>query len=86
MVKINVQSGIYILRYSHKTIKAGRATNIESRLKQYIGYNRYAREFPRLLIIKSKFPNELEKLVHTLLSSQYKRYGKYEIFKCREHN
>lgn len=33
MVKTNVISGVYILRYSHKTIKAGRAIDIEKRLK-----------------------------------------------------
>ena len=29
----NVQGGIYVLRFSHKTIKIGMASNIEKRLK-----------------------------------------------------
>jgi hypothetical protein len=34
-----------------------------------------------MLIIKSKYPRELEKLLHYTLGRKYERIGKLEIFK-----
>jgi hypothetical protein len=34
-----------------------------------------------MLIIKSKYPRELEKYLHLVLKSKYERIGKLEIFK-----
>ena len=67
----SVNGGIYVLRYSHKTIKIGMGKNIESRLRQYRGYHKYGKDFPRLLIIKSKYPRELEKTIHKFISTKY---------------
>lgn len=50
----DVKGGVYVLRFSKKTVKIGMGTNIERRLKQYRGYHRYGQDYPRLLIIKSK--------------------------------
>lgn len=40
------------------------ARDIEKRLKQYRGYNPMGEDYTKMLIIKSKFPRELEKLLH----------------------
>jgi len=59
------------------------ATNIEQRLKQYRGYHKYGKDFPRLLIIKSKYPRELEKVLHKAIGKKCERIGRLEIFICR---
>jgi len=52
----NVEGGVYVLRFSKKTVKIGMGSNIERRLRQYRGYHRHGKDYPRLLIIKSKYP------------------------------
>ncbi len=76
-----VEGGIYVLQYSNKTIKLGMGIDIEKRLKQYRGYHRFGKDYRRMLIIKSKYPRELEKLLHYTLGRKYERIGKLEIFK-----
>jgi len=60
----DVSGGVYVLRFSKKTVKIGMGSDIERRLKQYRGYHRHGKDYPRLLIIKSKFPRQLEKIIH----------------------
>ncbi len=76
-----VEGGIYVLQYSKKTIKLGMGTNIEKRLRQYRGYHPTGQDYTRMLIIRSKYPRELENLLHRTLARKYERIGKLEIFK-----
>jgi hypothetical protein len=76
-----VEGGIYVLQYSNKTIKLGMGIDIEKRLRQYRGYHAFGQDYKRMLIIKSKYPRELETLLHKTLTRKYERIGKLEIFK-----
>jgi hypothetical protein len=62
-----MKSGIYLLRYSRKTVKLGRSKNIEKRLESYRGYHKTGKRFRELLIIKTKNHKRLEKDLHKLL-------------------
>ena len=42
-------------------------------------------DYKRMLIIKSKYPRELETLLHKTLTRKYERIGKLEIFKVGIH-
>lgn len=56
-----MKSGIYLLRYSRKTVKLGGSKNIEKRLESYRGYH------------KTKNHKRLEKDLHKLLEIFYCR-------------
>ena len=62
-----MKSGIYLLRYSRKTIKLGRSKNIQTRLESYRGYHKFGKRFTELMIIKTKKHKKLEKLLHEFL-------------------
>lgn len=51
-----VVGGVYVLRFSHKTVKIGMGSDIERRVRQYRGYHRYGQDYPRLMTILSKYP------------------------------
>lgn len=79
-----IKGGIYVLKFSKRTVKIGMGSDIQRRLKQYRGYHKYGRDYKRLLIIKSKYPKELETLIHRNVVKKYSRIGRLEIFNCTE--
>jgi len=66
-----VISGIYVLKFSSKTVKIGMASNLNRRIKQYRGYSPQGKGYPSLLIIKTNKYKELEKKIHKAISSKY---------------
>jgi predicted GIY-YIG superfamily endonuclease len=79
-----VKSGIYILKFSDKTIKCGRSKNIKARVKQYRGGSPDGQGYPKMLYLYTKYELKLEKKIHEYIAEKYERIGRLEIFKITE--
>ena len=66
-----VKSGIYILKFSDKTIKIGRSKDIKRRVKQYRGGSPDGLGYKKLMFLYTKNEIRLEKKIHTYVGERY---------------
>jgi hypothetical protein len=66
-----VKSGIYILKFSDKTIKIGRSKNINKRVKSYRGGSPDGLGYPKLMYIYTKHEIKLERKIHKFVADRY---------------
>lgn len=79
------RSGIYILKFSNKTIKIGRSKDISKRVKSYRGGSPDGQGYKKMLFIYTKNEIKLEKKIHRFANKKYSRIGQLEIFQVAEH-
>ncbi len=78
------RSGIYILKFSDKTIKIGRSKDISRRVKQYRGGSPDGLGYAKMMYLYTKNEIKLEKKIHKFVAKRYERIGRFEIFKVPE--
>lgn len=74
------RSGIYILKFSDKTIKIGRSKDIKKRVNSYKGGSPDGLGYKKLIYLYTKNEIKLESKIHRFANKKYKRIGRLEIF------
>ena len=76
--------GIYILKFSDKTIKIGRSKDIKRRVKQYRGGSPDGKGYQKMMYLYTQYEIKLEKKIHKFVGKKYQRIGLLEIFRVPE--
>jgi hypothetical protein len=66
-----VKSGIYILKFSDKTIKIGRSKDIHKRVKSYRGSSPDGRGYPKMMYLYTRNEIKLERKIHRYVGDRY---------------
>ena len=74
------RSGIYILKFSNKTIKIGRSKDIKKRVKSYRGGSPDGQGYKKLVYLYTENEIKLENKIHRFANKKYSRIGRLEIF------